>query len=99
VHSLIVPINGRTEAATTGGLVAQTPPHRNSQTAVACSQHEALALTTLARIVRYAEADFEAGLPSVEHAEQILAAAGTYLRETVALRKDMECSARHDKAA
>ena len=72
---------------------------RNPQTAVACSQHEALALTTLARIVRYAEADFEAGLPSVEHAEQILAAAGTYLRETTALNKDLECAARHVKAA
>jgi len=80
--------------------MARTPPSpRNPKTAVACSQHEALALTTLARIVRYAEADFEAGLPSVEHAEQILAAAGTYLRETVALGKDLECAARHDRAA
>lgn len=74
----------------------QTPA---SRARIACSQHEALALTTLARIVRYAEADFEAGLPSVEHAEQILSAAGTYLRETVALGKDLECSARHPAAA
>ena len=74
-------------------------PARNPRIAVACSQHEALALTTLARIVRYAEADFKAGLPSVEHAEQILRAAGTYLRETVALAKDRECAARHAEAA
>ena len=74
----------------------QTPATR-AQTA--SSQHEALALTTLARIFRYAEADFEAGLPSIEHAEQILRAAGTYLRETVALAKDRECAARHAEAA
>jgi hypothetical protein len=78
--------------------VPQTPA-RNPRAVTACSQHEALALTTLARIVRYAEADFEAGLPTVEHAEQILAAAGVYLRETISLSKDRECAARHPEAA
>ena len=74
----------------------QTPATR---AITACSQHEALAFTTLSRIARYAEADFEAGSPSIEHAEQILQAAAVYLRETVALGKDLECAARHVKAA
>ena len=74
----------------------QTPATR---AITACSQHEALAFTTLARIARYAEADFEAGTPSIGHAEQILQAAAVYLRETVALNKDRECAARHAEAA
>ena len=75
----------------------QTPashPHAK----VACSQHDALAMTTLARIVRYAESDIKSGEPSVEHAEQILSAAGTYLKQAVSRAKDGECAARHAPA-
>ena len=77
----------------------QTPADSRPQAVTGRSQHDALALTTLARIRRYVQADLDSGEPNVEHAEQILAAAGTYLKQAVSRVKDGECAARHDKAA
>jgi hypothetical protein len=77
----------------------QTPASPPNHARTGRSQHDALALTTLARIKRYVEADLDSGEPNVEHAEQILLAAGTYLKQAVSRVKDGECAARHEKAA
>jgi hypothetical protein len=63
------------------------------------SQHETLAMTTLARIKRYVDADLKAGHPSVEHAEMIHAASWVYGREAEKAAKDDECAARHEACA
>ena len=71
--------------------MAPALPHINTTR----TQHDALAMAVVQRIWRYADADLEAGRPSVEHAEQILAAAAVYLKQAVSGGKDGECAARH----